>query len=246
MNNIWFWIGIWIVAIALFQFIKILVKNKKYHSKENPTSNEKRENDYENKKFSATMNFLSVLPGVIPVFMAIYPFVSISIFGGDTETTQYSKPTTFFVEATERSTSIEIISETDEPTISESIEEILPTTETKSEDTKNIDVKSVVDQSKKLIGEFSENSSIYKYILNATLDGKYGLVCSIDNEEKSYIIQLNDENDNEIETYQVSDKNVTYTPQLTKDLTYIIYVIADEGYPHYEIQVKYPKSNDFN
>lgn len=242
MDNLWFWIGVSLVVIVCFQVARILSKNKKHQLKDNPTSYENRNNDYDNKRFSIIMNLLSFLAAIIPVFMAIYPHISITDEGKAKNTSRQSEPTTLYIETTEPSTYVE--STTKESATYESTEKILSSA--KVENTESVNARSVINESKSLKGDFSKAASKYKYILNTTRSGKYGFVCTIDNEDKSYKIVLCDENDNEKDSFTVFEDDVTYTPDLSKNSTYIIYIVADEGYPHYEIELKYPDSNAFN
>lgn len=254
LNNLWLCIIFGVLSIALlafYQYLKIARKNKNLINSNNDLS-EKEKNEIHNNNFANLMALLSAISALTAIIMPIIPNISISGLGGGDSTTPIETTVGPTIVTSVKSIATDISTHNNTGTtnpLTKNTTNVKTTVSSKDLSTESLgtyDGKGIINNKKELIGTFSPTVNKYKYILNTSYSGIYGFQCFIDSVKKSYTIEITDENDEVLETYNVDSNKVTYNPSLCSNKTYNVTVSANWGYPSYKIIVNFPDSNSFN
>lgn len=175
---------------------------------------------------------ISFLFAVFTFIFTIHSQTSGSI-GCITETTEPTTTQTASYSKSEDSTVTETDTETDVPDENESEPKITDEiAENNNIITNDSDVK----------GSFS-NASTEEYVLKSKFRNNYGFIFRISDVNLSYAVFIIDETGEVLYDYHIGEDNISESPMLEKNTTYTLRVEADEGSPEYTIEIKYPDSD---
>lgn len=252
MKNIIIVIILFILGTVLFaigKYFNVKSGNKRSITQD-LTDFEKKEKEVNNLNFSHFISLVGVVLDAIAAIGAIFSMLTLMVTqpiddGADDKVTtsiiQIEKNTKV---STENDTYLNIDTDKDESL--SIVQENTSCVVTEEDGTADLySTENTITSDCVLEDEFSKDSTKKYYVLKSKYNSEYGFICSIDNVNLSYKVSIEDDKGEVLYDFIIPDDRGKYALELNKNSIYYIIIEAEEGYPKFSINLKYPDNDNY-